>query len=882
MLTLMVVVVMAAEKSPQNSKERVRRSHHDANDNDNDVECPPPCFCSKTGSTVNCMGKKLTSIPPGIPYQVEMLYLDGNLITELPVGSLKNFTLLTSVYLRNNKLNKVAPFAFRSLTQLQNLYLGNNNIQTLHPDVFAETPALKYLSLSSNELTTIPDLQHLHQLQSLVLDANHITDATFPATSASLPALNSIVLSNNKIPELTNSTFEALRNSSVRKLEIARNGLKNVSIGALKPLVALQSLKIGYNPLDGEQLQHVLEGLREDKNLESLDIRSIGLGGTLPSVTFSILSGTPLRSLIFNNNVVKTIPANAFAHLPKLVQLDLSSCQITSVDDAAFVDLPELQVLFLNYNVDLSDVPNNLPASLLKLYLQGNNVAQLPGRKFANLTSLRELYFSDNKMLQVVGDSFFGLTKLRILHLNNNKLSYIPKELFGPLTSLNTLILKNNNLQNLKINPGSLSSLVALQTLDMSGNQCSYLPLDYLSELTSLQTLLLDGNNLRGVFVLDESGSLLGNLRKLQKLSLSSNFLGYIHDAQFKNMLELKELNLSHNQMSFWGPDLFHTTRTLSTLDLSYNQVALVNKTSVRDLSSLTTLNLFMNPFACTCDLVWFCGWLNSTTVKLRNVTHYKCNSPSEWNGKSLLSFCDAHIDCTDYMWYYVGGAIGVTVIVVVIVTTIVYRQRWFLWLRFYRMQKSFRRAFLQGQAARNGYEPVTGNDRKYDFYVISSEDDIEWVHRELIPRLENTPNQDGEPEHPQAEGDPLTAAATFKLYFEDRDATLGMNRIKNFEESMPACRAVLVVLTRNLEGDAWCHFLLEQAEELKVDGKIDRIQVVKVGRVTKIPRRLDRMMQNNDYREWPDRDNVIPDFMEHLHDNLQKNQRNQPLVEHV
>ena len=75
-------------------------------------------------------------------------------------------------------------------------------------------------------------------------------------------------------------------------------------MGALRPLSSLQSLQIGVNPLDGVQLEHVLHGLSDDLDLQSLDIRSIQLGGALPSLSFSILSRTSLKNLIFKHNRV--------------------------------------------------------------------------------------------------------------------------------------------------------------------------------------------------------------------------------------------------------------------------------------------------------------------------------------------------------------------------------------------------------------------------------------------------------------------------------------------------------------------------------------------------------------------------------------------------
>ena len=85
---------------------------------------------------------------------------------------------------------------------------------------------------------------------------------------------------------------------------ILNPNFRNISVGALRPLTSLQSLQIGVNPLDGGQLENVLHGLSSDLNLESLDIRNIQLGGSLPTLSFSILSNTSLKTLIFKNNRV--------------------------------------------------------------------------------------------------------------------------------------------------------------------------------------------------------------------------------------------------------------------------------------------------------------------------------------------------------------------------------------------------------------------------------------------------------------------------------------------------------------------------------------------------------------------------------------------------
>lgn len=69
-----------------------------------------------------------------------------------------------------------------------------------------------------------------------------------------------------------------------------------------------------------------------------------------------------------------------------------------------------------------------------------------------------------------------------------------------------------------------------------------------------------------------------------------------------------------------------------------------------------------------------------------------------------------------------------------------------------------------------------------------------------------------------------------FSLYFEARDALEGRTKIASFDENMPASKAVLIVLTKNLVKDDWCRFLIEEAYTLKIDGFIKNIQIIMVG----------------------------------------------------
>lgn len=49
--------------------------------------CPHLCVCYPSPMTVSCQAQNFTSVPSGIPYESQRVFLQNNRITELRVGS---------------------------------------------------------------------------------------------------------------------------------------------------------------------------------------------------------------------------------------------------------------------------------------------------------------------------------------------------------------------------------------------------------------------------------------------------------------------------------------------------------------------------------------------------------------------------------------------------------------------------------------------------------------------------------------------------------------------------------------------------------------------------------------------------------------------------
>ncbi|KAK3086728.1 hypothetical protein FSP39_022554 [Pinctada imbricata] len=850
--------------------------------------CPgiPKCFCKKDNSTMNCSGKKLTSIPAKIPKQVERLWLDHNMIIDLDgsnlctlpllrelhlennkIGVIRTFTFngsclpsLRDLYLRNNRISVLEDDAFYNMSSLNRTFLENNYINTVSPQAFSGKTGVTSLYLGQNSLTAIPSLGDVTTLQNLYLDTNKITNATFPSDYSNLVSLSLVSLSVNAIPSLRNETFLAIANSNLRKLVLSRNKITQIASGAFMPLKKIQSLKIGMNTLSASALTIGLTGLK-DAPLVSLDITGLALDGSLPSTTFQLLQGTPLKSLIMPNNKINSLPSNGFSYLKNLETLKLSNSKISEISNTSFSGVSKLVNLFLDGN-SLTTVPQNLPPSLQQLYLNGNEISTLGDYAFKGLSKLRKLFLGFSQIRTLYETTFSGLTSLQFLHLERNNIDHLPGQVFMSLVSLHSLMLNKNNLVTIQGDKSSaFNSLGSLTYLNMADNQCEHIHLDLFNPLKSLMTLHLENNKLGPLIANDVNGQMFSGLQKLSSLFLQNNMVTYIPDPSFKDLSNLLTMNLTNNGITGWGPYLFAGLSSLQHLDLTKNYISLMNRTSVKDFRSLIDLNLSGNPFACTCDLRWFRDWLNSTSIEITNVQNYKCNSPKEWKGKHLLSFDRTKINCTWFSLPVLIGSVVGGIVFIVIVIIFIYYKRWALRFKLYRLRKSC----CRGSHYRDGYKPLHGGVFDYDAYISCSNEDETWVLKNLLPDIDSDVLDDK----------PFNGK--FHLYFDPRDKDVGIAIVDNIEKHMRLSRKVIVVLTNDyISKDRHSTFELQLALEMLKDREIEDIIVVMVGRVAvrRIPKYLKFMIEKRKFLEWEDDENSIRTFKERLQDMLTEKAR--------
>ncbi|XP_042170008.1 slit homolog 2 protein-like [Oncorhynchus tshawytscha] len=81
--------------------------------------CPAQCSCS--GSTVDCHGQGLRSVPRNIPRNAERLDLNANNLTKITKADFAGLRNLRVLQLMENKINLIERGAFQDLKELERL-----------------------------------------------------------------------------------------------------------------------------------------------------------------------------------------------------------------------------------------------------------------------------------------------------------------------------------------------------------------------------------------------------------------------------------------------------------------------------------------------------------------------------------------------------------------------------------------------------------------------------------------------------------------------------------------------------------------------------------------------------------------------------------------
>uniref|UniRef100_A0A8C7MI57 Slit homolog 2 (Drosophila) n=1 Tax=Oncorhynchus kisutch TaxID=8019 RepID=A0A8C7MI57_ONCKI len=410
------------------------------------LQCPDSCTCSN--NIVDCRGKSLTEIPDNLPETITEIRLEQNSIKAIPAGAFSPYKKLrtedyrsklggdcfadlacpekcrcegTTVDCSNQKLTKI-PEHIPQYTQ--ELRLNNNEFSVLEATGFFKR---------------LPQLKKINRRISLSSRLCSLISLSLSLVLLSL-SLSLLMLRSNRIRCVSNSSFVGL--SSVRLLSLYDNLITSMTPGAFDTLHALSTLNLLANPFNCNcHLAWLGDWLRRKR----------------------IVTGNPRCQ---NPYFLKEIPIQDVAAQDFTCDdgNDENSCSPVLRCPA---ECSCLDTVVRCSNKGLSTLPKGLPKDTTELYLDGNQLTQVPV-ELSNYKHLTLIDLSNNQISTLSNYSLSNMTELLTLILSYNRLRCVPVRAFDGLKSLRLLSLHGNDIS--VIPEGAFKDLASLSHLALGAN----------------------------------------------------------------------------------------------------------------------------------------------------------------------------------------------------------------------------------------------------------------------------------------------------------------------------------------------------------------------------------------------------------------------------
>ena len=252
----------------------------------------------------------LETVPDGLFEDlrtVEEIYLSGNLLGELPEGTLDGQAANLSVLdLSANGLETLPEDVLRNLDALVSLSLAGNGLVHLPAGLFDDLVELEELDLSANLIDELPDgvFDGGLEMRDLDLSANSIDDLP-EGVFGGLGNLQRLSLAGNDLKSLPKDVFADL--GSLGELDLSGNEFKDLPVDVFEGLSGLTYLDAGDNPgapftftaeLERRGDDTVMVRLAEGATPFDLKIVLSARNGDLSAETVTIASGSSYSDVI--------------------------------------------------------------------------------------------------------------------------------------------------------------------------------------------------------------------------------------------------------------------------------------------------------------------------------------------------------------------------------------------------------------------------------------------------------------------------------------------------------------------------------------------------------------------------------------------------------
>ncbi|NP_001166500.1 toll-like receptor 3 isoform X1 [Cavia porcellus] len=569
--------------------------------------------CTVTQEVADCSHLKLTQVPDDLPTNITVLNLTHNQLRRLPPANFTRYSKLTVLDGGFNSISKLEPELCQNLPLLKILNLQHNELSHVSDKTFMFCVNLTELHLMSNSIQKIQNNPFRNQKNLVKLDLSHNgLSSTKLGTQLQLENLQELRLSNNKIHALRSEELDFLGNSSLQKLELSSNQIKEISPGCFHVIGKLFGLLLNNAQL-GPSLTEKLCLELSNTSIQNLSLSNTQLYRT-SNTTFFGLKQTNLTMLDLSHNNLNVIGNDSFVWLPHLKYLFLEYNNIAHLSSRSFYGLSNVRYLnlkrsFTKQSISLASLPkiDDLSFQWLKcleyLNMDDNNIPGIKSGMFTGLINLKYLGLSNTftNLQTLTNETFLSLahSPLRVLNLTRNKISKLESGAFSCLGDLEVLDLGLNEIEQ-ELTGQEWRGLGNIFEIYLSYNKYLQLTSNSFASVPGLQRLMLRRVGLKSI---DSSPSPFHNLRDLTILDLSNNNIANIDEEMLEGLEKLEILDLQHNNLArLWkhvnpgGPvhflkGLYH----LHILNLESNGFDEIPADVFKDLLELKSINLGLN-----------------------------------------------------------------------------------------------------------------------------------------------------------------------------------------------------------------------------------------------------------------------------------------------
>ena len=588
-------------------------------------------------------------------------------------------------------------------------------------------------------------------------------------------------------------------------------------------------------------------------HLNTLIIKKLNSPRKLHNLLLS-LHFTNITTLHLNKVMLKRFSTYLFKglHNTSLHHLHLINCGLENFNGTSISHLTKLQMLDLSFNNNLRiDTWGYLP-TLMHLNLSDTYIDHFP--QFQNEDSpyedsypeLQTLVLSLSDEHNLNHHSFEGIPKLKRLKIQvKNDLFMAQGTIGNILPKLKNLLITGSpnvkfELEDKAIVSQSLKSLKLKNITLMSFGQPFSCP-----NLTNLTFSCFVAENPHQLI------QILSTLNQLKYLEISKSQL-YTVPISICNITSLTGLNLSGNFIYNWRYKDCQVMKNLKRFSLAANYIKNIKESSFAKAlwdNEQLRWDLSSNNYYCSCNLLWFRNWLQSTQQRIIGYPkYYHCKLPSGLKIK-IKSYIMSEEDCRNR--FRISPLIIVAIclsslsLITIICTVVAYVKRWSVryWCNL-----------LWDHYHHHKYTAIGDNiEYVYDAFVCYSSNDLSWILNKMIPIIEDT------------EG--------FQLCLHERDFMPGVDIVDNILECVRVSRKVVLILSPEFAQSTWCKYEASLAEQRLMEEKRDMLVPVLL---EDIPdhiqtKRLATLLRRKTYLEWTENESQQENFWKRFVQILEK-----------